>query len=182
MSFVVPGEPLAVEEEALPVAGAYTSRDGYVRAMIAGSATLDKYRKVLYVKAAVKRELLLRPGALVEGVVVSVSSDVAVVKLYGVDNVKINATGLLHVSQIASECVVDIHDYVRPSDVIKAKVLNSTLPYLVSIKEPITGVILAYCSNCGNVLYLHSAGYLKCKNCGRQEKRKIAVGYLYVLR
>lgn len=181
-SFVIPGEPIAVEEEAIPVAGVYASGDGYLRSMVIGLAVLDKYKKVLQVKTATRRDLTIRQGSLVEGLVQNVSEDVALIKIYSAENTRSDAIGLLHVSQISSEYVVDMYDHVRPSDILKARVLNSTPPYLLSIREPVTGTILAYCSSCGHVLYLHTSGSLVCKNCGRQEKRKIAAEYLYVLR
>lgn len=182
MGLVLPGEPVAVEEEAIPVAGVYVSGDGYLRSMVVGLATLDKYRKTVQVKPVGRRELVIKQGSLVEGVVVNVSEDVAIVKIYSAENYRTNAIGLLHISQISSEYVADIHEYVKPSDIIRAKVLNSMPPYLLSIREPIAGVILAYCSHCGNYLYMQASGSLKCKGCGGQEKRKTAVGYLYTLR
>ncbi|MEM0001412.1 MAG: exosome complex RNA-binding protein Csl4 [Desulfurococcaceae archaeon] len=182
MSFVIPGESLAVEEEVLPVNGAYADQYGYVRSMLVGKAILDRYKKTLHVKPLVRRDLTLKQGSIVEGLITGLSEEVAFVKIYSAENNKVNAVGLLHVSQVSSDYVHDIYDYVRIGDIVKAKTLNSSAPYLLTIREPSTGVILAHCSSCGSVLYLHSAGYLVCRNCGRQEKRKVAVGYLYVLR
>lgn len=182
MSFVTPGEPLAVEEEAIPASGVYISRDGYLRSMIVGKATLDRYKKILHVKPVVRRDLTIRQGVIVEGLVINTSEDVAFVKIYSAENNKVNAIGLLHVSQVSSDYIRDINEYIRIGDIVKAKVINTNTPYLLTVKEPLTGVILAQCSNCGSILYLHSAGYLVCKNCGKQEKRKVAAGYLYSLR
>jgi len=182
MGFVLPGEPVAVEEEAMPVAGVYASRDGYLRSMVIGSVVFDKYKKVLQVKIPTKRGMSIKQGSIVEGLVLNVTEDVALVKIYGVDSNRVEAFGLLHISQLSTEYVTDIYEYVKPSDIIKARVLNSTPPYLLSIKEPTMGVILAHCSFCGNSLYLHTSGTLVCKACGRQEKRRVAVGYLYALR
>lgn len=182
MSFVVPGEKLAVEEEAIPMTGVYPSGDGYLRSMIVGQMIIDKYKKIVHVRPAFKRELTLRPGSVVEGVVITVSDEIAVVKVYSAENNRVSAVGLLHISQVSGEFVPEIHECIRPSDIIRAKVLNSFPPYLLSMKEASMGVILAYCSNCGEVLKLHTSGALFCRNCGRQEKRKVAVGYIYVQR
>lgn len=182
MSLVIPGEPLAVEEEVLPINGAYINRDGYIRSMFIGKVILDRYKKTLHVKPLVKRDLTLKQGSIVEGLVTNLSEEVAFIKIYNADNNKVSAIGLLHISQVSSDYVREIYDYIRIGDIVRAKILNSSAPYLLTTKEPSTGVILAQCSSCGGALYLHSAGHLVCRNCGKQERRKVAVGYLYVLR
>lgn len=176
MSFVLPGEALCVEEEALP--GEYVVSDGkgYLRSSVIGVAVLNKYRKIASVKPLVRKDLTLRHGLVVEGWVYSVYEDVATVRIYRSNNSRVSAIGLIHVSQVSSEYVTDIYDYIRPGDTIKARVLNNTPPYLLTIKEPHLGVIHAYCSSCGEELYLANTGVLVCKNCGRVEKRKIASG------
>jgi exosome complex component CSL4 len=182
VSFVIPGEVICVEEEALPSGYVYSDGRGYLRSHVIGVAVLNKYKKTASVRPLVKRGLTLKQGVIVEGLISSVYEDIAVVKIYQADNIKINATGLLHISQISSEYVTDIQDYIRPSDTIKARVLNNMPPYLLTIKEPQLGVIHAYCSSCGEELYLTSTGVLTCNNCGRIEKRKVAVGgYLLVV-
>lgn len=181
MSFVIPGEAVCVEEEALP--GEFISSDGkgYLRSQVVGIAVLNKLRKTVTVKPLVRRELTLKQGVVVEGWVYSVHEDVAVVRIYMANNTRVNAIGLLHISQISNEYITDIQDYVRPGDTIKARVLNSTPPYLLTIKEPQLGVIHAYCGSCGEELYLTSTGVLVCKNCGRVERRKVASGgYLLI--
>jgi len=181
VSFVLPGEIVCVEEEALPSGYVYNDGRGYLRSYVVGVAVLNKYKKTVSVKPLVKRGLTLKQGVIVEGLVFSAHEDVAVVRIYRADSVRVDATGLLHVSQISSEYVTDMQDYVRPSDTVKARVLNSTPPYLLTIKEPQLGVIHAYCGSCGEELYLTSTGVLTCNNCGRVEKRKVAVGsYLLV--
>jgi len=77
MSFVVPGEVLATEEEAIPIRGAYIDGKGYIRSTIIGLATLDRYKKNIDVKPLVKRELTLKPNSIVEGLVTSASDEVA---------------------------------------------------------------------------------------------------------
>lgn len=181
--FVLPGEAVAVAEEALPQQGVYMDERGFIRAQFLGLAVLDKYRKVVSVKPFVKREFSLKAGMLAEGVVVSVSEEMAIVKLYSANGEKImGAVGLLHISQISSDYVADMYEYVKPSDILRVRVLNSSPPYLVSTKESSTGVIVAWCSTCGHELYLHSGEVLVCRNCGNRERRKVAVGYMLVQR
>lgn len=183
MSLVTPGDVIGVEEEAIPVNGAYIDKNGYIRSNILGLVLLDKYKKTVSVKPLVKRVITIPKNTIVEGIVVSATDELAVVKIYHSDIGTIHpAIGLLHISQVSETYVHSLLDYVKPSDVIKAKILTSTSPYLLSIKEPSTGVILAHCSYCGAPLYLKPGGTLTCRNCDRTENRKIAVGYMYVLR
>lgn len=176
MSFVLPGEAICVEEEALPGDFVIIDGKGYLRSSVIGVAVLNRYKKTASVKPLVRRELTLRQGLIVEGWVYSVHEDVATVRIYRSNNNRVSAIGLLHISQISGEYVPDIYDYVKPGDTIKARVLNNAPPYLLTIKEPQLGVIHAYCGLCGEELYLTSTGVLVCKNCGRIEKRKIATG------
>lgn len=182
MSVVVPGEMIGVEEEAIPVSGAYVDRAGFIRSMFVGRVLKDNFKKMISVKQLFKRELTLRQGLLVEGRVINASDEIAFVKIYYAENNRVDAVGLLHVSQVSSEYVREIQECIRSGDFIKARVLSSNVPYLLTTKEASTGVIAAYCGECGSPLYLNPTGYLLCRNCNRQEKRKLAVGYIYVLR
>lgn len=57
-------------------------------------------------------------GGIVEGVVTGVTHFGAFVELPN------GKTGLVHISEIASAYVRNIHDYVKPSDRVKVKVLS----------------------------------------------------------
>ncbi|QOR94418.1 exosome complex RNA-binding protein Csl4 [Thermosphaera chiliense] len=178
---VVPGEALGVEEEALPVQGVYVDKKGYLRALVVGTVVMDKLKKTITVRPANKRELGLRPGILVEAIVLSVSDDIAVLNIYNANGAPVDFSGILHVTQVSSEYVKTMWDVLRPGDIVRARVINSTIPYQVSIKDPGLGVIAAKCSVCGEVLY-KAGDKLQCTSCGSVETRRIGVGYLYVLR
>lgn len=182
MSNVVPGEKIGVEEEVIPISGAYIDSKGYIRSFYVGRVILDTYKKTISVKPFIRRELTLKQGAVVEGRITSTTDEIAVVRIYSYENNRVDAVGLLHISQISTEYVKDISDYVKPGDIVRARVISQGPPYLLTTREPPLGVITAQCSNCGSTLYLHSSGYLTCRTCGNQEKRKVAVGYVYVLR
>jgi exosome complex component CSL4 len=178
---VVPGEALGVEEEALPVQGVYVDKQGYLRALVVGTVVMDKLKKTIMVRPANKRELGLRPGALVEAIVVSMSDDIAVLNIYNANGVPVDFSGILHVTQVSSEYVKTLWDVLRPGDIVRARVINSFIPYQVSIKDPGLGVVAARCSVCGDLLY-KAGEKLHCASCGSIENRRIGVGYVYVLR
>lgn len=178
---VLPGEALCVEEEALPLQGVYTDKHGYIRSLVIGTVLMDKLKKTILVRPVNKRELGLKPGMMVEAVVNSVSDDIAVLNIYNANGVPVDFSGILHITQVSSEYVRSMWDVLKPGDIIKARVINSNIPYQVTIKDPGLGVIVARCSVCGEVLY-KTGDKLKCPSCGNVESRRIGVGYVYVLR
>ncbi|MEM0378092.1 MAG: exosome complex RNA-binding protein Csl4 [Thermosphaera sp.] len=178
---VLPGEVLGVEEEALPLQGVYVDRHGYLRSLIIGTAFMDKLRKTILVRPINKRELGLKPGMVVEAIVTSLSDDIAILNIYNANGMPVDFSGILHITQISSEYVRSMWDVLRPGDIIKARVINSNVPYQVTIKDPGLGVIMARCTNCGEVLY-KVGEKLKCLSCKSEESRRIGVGYVYILR
>lgn len=177
----LPGEQLAVEEEAIPVSNAYVDEGGYIRASIIGLPSFDKLKKTIYVKPLVKRDVLLKPGTIVEGLVVAASEDLAFIDIYSANGARVRAQGVLHVSQCSETKINALLEVVKPGDYVRAKVLNNLPPYQLSLKEPGLGVIEAYCSICGSPLY-KSGDKLQCGSCGNIETRKIGGTYVYILR
>ena len=74
--------------------------------------------------------------------------------------------------------VKNIEEAIKPSDIIRAKVLTSASPYQLTLKGPNLGVILAFCSICGSELQKRDEETLICPICGNIEKRKVALNYL----
>lgn len=178
---VTPGEALAVEEEALPVFNAYADGSGYVRAMIVGRPIFDRYKKTLSVRPALRRDLLLKTGAFVEAQVISLSEDLAFLQIYLADGLKVRATGVLHISQASETRIESLYDVLRPGDIVRAKVLKSSIPYQLTIKEPGLGVIETRCSVCGAPLY-KAGNSLVCRVCDNVESRPVGAGYVFILR
>lgn len=178
---VIPGEALAVEEEALPILNAYVNGDGYIRTMVVGRPTFDKYKKTLFVRPAPKRDLLLKAGAYVEAQVVGLSEDIAFLRIYLADGLKVRATGVLHISQASETRIDTLYDILRPGDVIRARVLKSSMPYQLTIKEPGLGVIESRCAVCGAPLY-KAGNSLVCRICDNTENRPVGAGYVFILR
>ncbi|MEM1627827.1 MAG: exosome complex RNA-binding protein Csl4 [Desulfurococcaceae archaeon] len=183
MDIVLPGEIVAIEEEAIPLQGVYVDDKGNIRALIAGVVSIDRFKKTIMVRQLNKRNLTLKPGVIVEGKVINtIDPDLVFVYIYLAWNQRISAMGVIHISQVSSEQrAANINEYVRIGDHVRAKVLNSIPPYQLTIKDIQLGVIEAYCSVCGNILY-RDGDRLVCKMCNNIERRKIATGYVYVLR
>ncbi len=174
----VPGEYLGVAEEFLPGPGAYES-DYRLRAAVIGQVLRDRINKVVSVRPF-KAVTLPQQGAIVIAVITEVREDIARSKIYIVNNLplKYPFTGILHATQIAEKTgeVKQIYEHLRIGDFVRARVLNRTPPYLLTIRDPKLGVVLASCSKCGATLK-PSGDKLTCPQCGNTEKRKIAQGY-----
>lgn len=177
----LPGEQLAVEEEAIPVSNAYVDEEGYIRASVVGVLFFDKLKKTIHVKPVAKREALLKPGTIVEGLVVAASEDLAFIDIYSANGARLSAQGVLHISQCSDTKINTLLEVIKPGDYVRAKVLNNSPPYQLSLKDPGLGVIEAYCSICGSPLY-KSGDKLQCTTCGNVESRKIGGTYVYILR
>ncbi|MCY0868477.1 MAG: exosome complex RNA-binding protein Csl4 [Desulfurococcus sp.] len=176
---VLPGEELAVEEEAIPAQGGYVDSRGIVRAFTPGLKVFDKYKKIVYVKTF-KNPEAVKQGLIVEARVEAVLDDIAFLKIYDAGGRRVELPGVLYIAQASSTLIQSLLDVVKPGDHVKARVLNNNIPYQLSIKEPGLGVIEAYCSICGGLLY-KSNDKLVCKTCGNIERRKISQDYLHTL-
>lgn len=177
----IPGDALCTEEEYLSSEGTY-SDGGIIRAAVIGKVMYDNINRRIYVKS-LKPLKIPKAGSTVIGIVLQVRDDLAIVRILGYDiatTFKHEFNGLLHVSQAGESRAANqtMFEYVRPGDIIKAKVLNSQVPFLLNIREPRLGVILAYCSRCGSPLIRTSeGGNLMCPSCKNVEVRKTSIEY-----
>lgn len=174
----VPGDLIGVAEEFLPGPGTYEV-NYQIRSAIVGRVVKDLRSKVVRVEP-LKVLKMPQPGATVLAVVTEIREDFARAKILAVNNVFTHYyfTGILHVTQVVERVgeVKHMFNYVRLGDLVRARVLNHTPPYLLSIRDPKLGVVLASCSRCGATLKLHGEK-LKCSQCGNVETRKVGHGY-----
>jgi exosome complex component CSL4 len=180
---VYPGDILCAIEEFIPGEGVYVD-NGYIRAAQFGVVEVDFVSRKISVRPLGKKPRLPRKGGVVYGVVTGVPrEELALVKIFADERmIPFNGffTGVLHVSQVSDNpSQRSIYEFVKPGDFIRATVTSPSSPYVLSIKRPQDGVILAYCSVCGAPLYkVPGSPYLLCKRCGNKEKRKTAIHYV----
>ncbi|MBC7127270.1 MAG: exosome complex RNA-binding protein Csl4 [Candidatus Methanosuratincola petrocarbonis] len=175
---VSPGEKLGVIEEYMPGSGTY-EEDGKIISSMAGELEVDaKNRSVGVVPG--KKASVPEVGDTVEGIVVGMKEDVALVKIVEIKG-KRPLTGdfsaQLHVSQVSKDYTKSIFDAVNLNDRILAKVTTGWAPYQLSTVEDDLGVIYATCTKCGGELVLKK-GRLYCTNDNISEKKKISRLYL----
>jgi len=185
---VFPGEPLCTIEEYLPGDGVYVD-DGLIRAARFGQVEIDPVSRRISVKSVTGKPRLPRRGVSVYGVAIGAPrEELMLIRIFADERmIAYNGsfTGILHVSQVSEQYGQGrrIYDFVKPGDVVRVTVLSDTPAYIVSMKRPQDGVILAFCSICGAPLYrVPGSNRLVCLRCGREEQRKISPYYVLTLR
>jgi len=182
---VLPGDLLAVIEEYLPGEGTYVFEEaGEIRAAITGYPFIDMKTRKLNVKPAGRTPRIPRRGSIIHGYVSMVPrEDLALVRMVGDERMRRlsgSFTGVLHISQASEKYVNSIYQVVRLGDLIRAHVLSSKPPYILSIKLPQFGVVVAFCSQCGAILEKRPGSHLLvCPRCGNKEARKVSTYYMY---
>ncbi len=178
---VFPGEVLGVIEEYFPGSGVYVDDNGYLRAGVVGRVVIDIVKRIINVKQLFDKPVIPRIGDIVEGIVSSVSDDLAFIDIYAIEDRSprsIDFTGILHISQVSSEYISTMYDALRVGDIVRARVISNNQPYQLTTKEPSLGVIVAFCTRCGAILRKRD-DRLVCPVCGSIEKRKVSTMYLF---
>ncbi len=179
-AFVVPGNVIGYSEEFLPGDGAY-EEDGNICAATTGKLAIDMKERKLTVIPAVDSPPVLKEGNIILGKVADLRPQVAVVNIV---KIKGNDRGLpgslrggVHISQSRKGYVSDLASEFGAGDIIAAKVTNTKRsPIQLSTEDPELGVVKAYCSTCNLPLTLEGK-ILKCNECRRTSRRKMATGY-----
>lgn len=175
---VAPGDKLGVIEEYMPGSGTY-EEDGKIISNMAGSLELDAKSRTVGVKVG-RKASVPEVGDIVEGIVVGMKEDVALVKIVEIKGKKPltgDFSAQLHVSQVSKEYIKSIFDSVNINDRILAKVTTGWSPYQLSTVDDDLGVIYSTCSRCGAELVLKK-GRLCCVKDGIAERKKISRSYL----
>ncbi len=174
-TFVVPGEKLGVVEEFDPGRGT-VEVGGIVYSSQTGVASIDPKRHIVSVKTATGLVVVPEEGSTVVGIVEKVQEKMAIINMIVVDGKKMALpfTGMLHVSNSSPRFERSMWDVVKPNDIIRAKVIDTSqrIAKLTTVGRDL-GVTKAYCSKCGNELVL-SGHILRCSVCRNVERRRLA--------
>ena len=176
---VLPGEVLGTIEEYIAGKGAYED-GGEICAQLVGLAIFKNDRKEALVEPLVKEVAVPKKGDFAIGQVEGVKEDLAnvrILQLEGKRRLTKPFLAVLHVSQCGRGFVKNIGDAIGIGDFIRARVLTDWPPYQLSIAERSCGVIYALCPFCGKTLVQYRGG-LKCLDCGKLFKRKVAPSYV----
>jgi len=177
--FVLPGDLVGTTEEFKPGAGtAVIAGDIYSTAT--GNVLIDRKARVVLVKPNTLTPNLLKVGNIIYGRITDVRESGAMVEvaaIEGKENREIVSSrpGDIHVSNVRDAYVKRLLDEFRPSDLIRARVIEVDRMRLTTAEDSL-GVVKAYCSNCRGELVLEGKK-LKCPVCNMTETRKISTEY-----
>lgn len=177
---VAPGDILGTIEEWMLGENVYEF-DGKIISFTVGYVHIDKKERKISVKKIKSVPLVPKKGDIIRAVVNNVRSDFAqleIFKINGKETYGKRFSSILHVTNARRNRSETLHDLIKAGDIVEAKVLNSVVPYQLTIKEPKLGVVLALCVNCRNPLRRVGREQLFCGKCGLIDRRKISINYM----
>ena len=175
---VVPGQKIAVIEVYMPGPGTYTE-NGIVYSSIIGEVRIDNKEKRVYVMPKEEKPSLPQKGDIVLGSISMVRKQMAIADITNKPGYKptTDFEGMIHISQVSKNYLENLSDAFKVEDKILAEVIDDErIPFVLNTAAPNLGVILAYCSECGNVLK-PVGRRLQCMQCRTIENRKISSKY-----
>ncbi|UCE15881.1 MAG: exosome complex RNA-binding protein Csl4 [Candidatus Bathyarchaeota archaeon] len=175
---VAPGDQLGVIEEFTPGPGTYAEQ-GTIYSEIIGRTLMDMLNKKVSVYPLVRALGVPQVGSIVVGRVSGVQSRSATLRIVKVDKRLLSGffTGILHISDVSPGFIEVMFDVCKAGDIMRAKVVSDkNRVFHLSTADKNLGIIYAFCSRCGHVLPL-GRQKMRCTNCGRIEKRKVAFDY-----
>lgn len=177
--FVLPGELVGTTEEFRPGDGT-SIIGGDIYSTGTGNVLIDRKARVVSVKPNTLTPNILKVGDIVYGKITDVRESGAMVEVAAIEgkenreivNIRL---GDIHVSNVRDSYVKRLYDEFRPSDIVRARVIDVERMRLTTAEDSL-GVVKAYCSNCRGELVLEGKK-LKCPACNMTETRKISTEY-----
>jgi len=178
---VLPGVFLGVIEEYSPGSNVY-ELDGRLYSSVVGVPKLDMVRRVVWVEPRSRLQIPV-PGSMVYAYVANVRDESAILRIVAIDlrrPFKQGFGGILHISQARQDPgEKSLADIIRMGDLVYAKVLSKNNPYILSLRAPRAGVVLAICPKCAGYMRARG-GRLQCSRCGFEEARRISPMYINI--
>ncbi len=175
---VLPGDEVAVAEEYLPAEGTY-EENGIVYAALTGELEVNDGEKTVSVQAE-NPMVSLAIGDSVFCEVTDVRASMAICEVVMVEGKSRNITGdtngTIHVSKISQDYVQDVGREYRPSDIIRARVMQVKPSIQLNTAHSHFGAVKSLCQVCRSPLRRTEKG-LYCDLCEEYEPRKIADDY-----
>lgn len=178
---VVPGDQLCVIEELMPSYGTY-EKEGIVYAAAPGTVAMDlKDRSISVVGSDGKMKLALPiEGDILLGKVMHAFEQRAEILIVRRNDKDIHSglLGELHISNVTRRYVKSMLDVLKKNDIVRAVALNTHgIPVKLSLVGQDLGVVVAYCSRCGNPLTLTTHNNMFCLKCENRETREVVKEY-----
>ena len=183
--FVIPGSVIGALEEYEPDYGCVGDR-GNIIAVISGRVGISRDDRKITVLPASGVPNVIRDGDIVIGVVTDLRESSARIEIAATEKspdreIVNNGNAEVYISNVKNGFTKEISDEFAPTDIIRARVINSSKIGLSTVDDDL-GVIKAYCTGCRTALELSGSvdpngSVLKCPECGRTETRKAASTY-----
>jgi exosome complex component CSL4 len=176
--FVLPGYRIGVIEMYVSGAGTYED-NGIIHASITGKVKIDNVQKRVSVVPMEEKPSLPKEGDIVIGKIQMVRKRMAIADITNKPGFAPTSDfeGMIHISQVSKTYLENLSDAFKTDDIIRAVIIDETrIPFILSTSGPDFGVILAHCSECGEVLK-PVGKRLQCPACRTIEKRKFAQSY-----
>ncbi|NVM54749.1 MAG: exosome complex RNA-binding protein Csl4 [Candidatus Helarchaeota archaeon] len=176
--FVLPGQKIGVIEMYMPGPGTY-EENGVIYATIPGSLHINQREKKVYIVPRQDKPSLPKTGDVVIGRISMVRKQMAIADITNIRGFHptTDFEGMIHISQVTKGYLDSLSDAFKTGDLIRALITNDeVIPFHIHTSTPNLGVILATCSECGDVLKLEGHR-LQCPTCRNIERRKVANDY-----
>lgn len=177
--FLLPGDYICVEEEALPGEGTYVA-EGKVLTTVTGTVFNDTKKRTVSIFPRVRKPLVPKKGDVIIGQAENVNKHMVSmsVKYINGEEVTPSYSAIMHISHTTRAYLDSMFDALKEGDIIRGKIMDAhTLPIQFTTTYNELGVIYALCSRCGERLRYLRRGTLKCDNCDNVEPRKVAEDY-----
>ncbi len=175
---VMPGDELATNEEYMPGPGTF-EKGGIIYSSVIGRRDFNETEKIARV-SPLRTLDELREGDIVICEIIHVSNSLARVIVHAQESFPkpqfMNLNGVIHVSRIRDDYDNDVRNHFRIGDLVRARVDQVSPSLQLSTKDEELGVLKARCQRCRSFLQ-NRDGTLHCKECQRDESRKVAGDY-----
>jgi len=178
---VLPGTLLGAIEEYFPGSNVYEI-DGKIYSSIIGIPRLDMVRRIVWVEPRTRVQMPSQ-GSMVYAYVINARDESAFLRIIGSDPrspIRQSLVGMLHISQARLDPGErSLLDIIRPGDLVYAKILSKSNPYILTLRAPKAGVVLSLCLKCAAFMRYRS-GKLSCPRCGFEESRRVSQLYISI--
>jgi exosome complex RNA-binding protein Csl4 len=187
MTFI--GDILASEEEYLAGQGTFVDAEGNIKASVIGKAIKNDEKKEISVEGKI---VFPKKGDFAIAIVNDVKDKVILTSVLDIFDEKqkkkiLKKSGIIFIQNLSTSFLENARQAIRIGDVIKTQIIDEDdTAYILTMKEPGCGVILAKCSKCRNSMYikgkdrnLRDGSLMQCSNCKNLETRRTARDYVF---
>ncbi len=183
------GDILASEEEYLAGPGTFVDAEGNIKASVIGKVLQNDEKKEISVEGKI---LYPQKGDFAIAIVNDVKDKVILTTILEIfyENKKkkiLKKSGIIFIQNLSTSFLENARQAIRVGDVIKTIIMDEDdTAYILTMKEPGCGVILAKCSKCRGNMYIkgkdrnmRDGSLMQCSNCKNLETRRTTRDYMF---